>query len=181
MQELWHPVCGWENFYEVSSYGRVRSFDRVTAHFRGGERQVRGRVLKPWKNGKGYLTVFLHSDCFKQRKTVHQLVADAFIGPRPSGKGNQILHGPKGKLDNSISNLRYGSQAENEADKIICGTSNRGCRNRTARLQECEVRQIRDRALAGESCVFIAQEYGVSKSTIYDIKFLRSWGWLFVA
>ena len=178
-QELWRPICGWENFYEVSSHGLVRSLDRVITHPKSGRVQLKGRVLKPWKNGKGYLSVLLHKDGLRLHKVVHQLVAEAFIGPRPSGKSNQVLHGPNGKLDNTPSNLRYGSQVENEADKLISGTSNRGCRNRTARLSDNDAREIRGRVTAGESCICIAKEYGVSKATIYDIKSSRSWGWLF--
>ena len=44
--EIWKPVKGFEDFYEVSNYGHIRSL-------------LRGKVLKPQVNSTGYLRVVL--------------------------------------------------------------------------------------------------------------------------
>ena len=48
-EEIWKPVVGWEEFYEVSSEGRVRSKDRVIEindkHNRKYKVQAKGRIL----------------------------------------------------------------------------------------------------------------------------------------
>ena len=185
MEELWHPVPGWENLYEVSSLGRVRSLDRVIPHSKKGIAAIKGKLLKPWKNGKGYLTVelsrltdFESRGPKKKRYMIHTLVAIAFIGPRPAGKNVHVLHGAGGKMDNSLSNLRYGTASENEKDKERDGTSNRGTRNRTARLTEDNVIDIRRRIDAGEPPSALAREYGVAVPTIFCIKARRTWAWL---
>lgn len=116
MNEIWKDVVGYSGVYDVSDFGRVRSLDRLTLV---GSRW-KGRILKQSPATGGHLTVSL---CNRKQKTrfVHQLVCEAFIGPCPDGM--EVCHGPNGKLDNSISNLRYGTRSDNEKDKIRDGTS----------------------------------------------------------
>jgi hypothetical protein len=55
--EEWRPVVGFENSYEVSSFGRVRSLDRswpqLSRHGTTYTYSMRGRVLRPGPNGIG--------------------------------------------------------------------------------------------------------------------------------
>ena len=175
MNELWHPVFGWEGWYEVSNIGRVRSIARTILHPKG-VRQLRGRLLSPSSSSKGYAIVHLCRQGQRVNRSIHRLVAQAFIGLAPDGA--QVLHGNGDKWDNRVTNLRYGNQSDNERDKIFAGNSNRGSRNRTARLTACDVLTIRRALAAGQSASSLAREYGVAKPTIFDIKTRRSWGWL---
>lgn len=115
LNETWKAVVGYEGIYEVSDKGRVRSLDRVDC---GGYRR-QGRVLKHYRHPFGYLTVKL-SNGEKENKLIHQLVCETFIGPRPDGK--EVCHGPKGLLDNSTTNLGYGTKTKNQRDRIRDGT-----------------------------------------------------------
>jgi hypothetical protein len=45
---------------------------------------------------------------------IHQIVAKAFLGPRPTGM--QVAHNNCNHRDNRLSNLRYATPAENQAD-----------------------------------------------------------------
>ena len=88
--ENWRPIVGYEGLYEVSDHGQVRRLDRVITV---GDRQVlwRGRILKQHSHGrKGHVSVQLWRDGESKRRTVHILVAEAFIGARPPGM--QIRH-----------------------------------------------------------------------------------------
>ena len=71
-------------------------------------------------NQRGHLAVHLYRKGIRQTIYVHQLVAAAWIGPRPSGQ--QVRHGSSGKLDNSVSNLCYGTQSEDGLDRRRDGT-----------------------------------------------------------
>lgn len=73
-------------------------------------------MLKGTRDRDGYLKVNLR-DTLGGVKTrmVHTLVAEAWIGPRPFR--HDVCHGPGGTADNCLSNLRYGTRSENEADK----------------------------------------------------------------
>src|SRR5712691_3060160 len=101
--EHWLPIMGWEDLYEVSDLGRIRSLDRRTPR---GIR--RGQVLKPFPGRNGYLSVDLSRDEVQTRRTMHRLVLEAFIGPCPAGQ--EARHGPGGsRTDNRLTNLCYGT------------------------------------------------------------------------
>ena len=78
--EIWKPIKGFEEFYDVSNYGRIRSKDRIKKLSFGRQGILRGKILKLQPNSKGYLRIQL---CNKRgEKTyffVHRLVAQAFI------------------------------------------------------------------------------------------------------
>jgi len=166
--ERWRPVVGFEGFYEVSEFGRVQSLPRKTATgIRGGQ------ILKPWLTTTGYLAVTLCKHNVRYRRTIHRLVGEAFIGPLPPGMHTR--HGQNGSGDPGLANICYGTAAENEADKVRDGTSNRGERNGCARLTRALVEEIRSRYAAGESGGLLALEYGLSSSHVGELA-QAAWG-----
>ena len=116
--EIWRPVVGHEGTYEVSDLGRVRSLPRTTVRSNGAPFTVRGRVLSPsTSNAGGYPLVNLGG----RPRYVHQIVAEAFIGPRPEGL--EICHRDGDPTNNRPSNLRYDTSKANTADLIAHGRS----------------------------------------------------------
>jgi len=120
--ELWRWVPGYEGSYEVSNRGRVRSVDRLVSYYNWRAKsviahKVKGRLLQPGRASHGYLTVSLGRG---NSKTIHSLVAEAFIGPKP--EGCEILHDDGSRDNNHVSNLRYGTRSENNLDSIRHGT-----------------------------------------------------------
>jgi len=119
--ERWKDVIGYEGCYQVSNEGRVRSIDRLVRHHRGGVRRMKGRLLSTHpRNQQGHLAMGLYKEGQRRTLYVHQLVARAWIGPCPYGQ--QVRHGPNGMLDNSVSNLCYGTPQEDAQDKWRDGT-----------------------------------------------------------
>lgn len=120
-RKLWKPVVGFEGAYEVSDHGDVRSIDRTwTQVSRFGtlhEHTCKGRILRAGIGSNGYLTVTLGRG---NSRTVHSLVAAAFIGPRPDGC--EVLHCDGTRTNNHVSNLRYGTRTENILDAVRSGT-----------------------------------------------------------
>lgn len=114
--EEWRPVVGYEGYYEVSNIGRVRSTTRLDN--RG--RQKTGRVLRAGIAANGYLLVSLWRDGVASSRTVHSLVAEAFIGPRPQGM--DVCHADGDRLNPVVTNLRYDTRAANLADARVHGT-----------------------------------------------------------
>jgi len=168
--ELWLPVAvpGYEHLYEVSNKGRVRSLRRFTQRGWAG-----GQVLKQRLNLRGEMHVGLSRDGVVRDRRVHLLVLEAFVGPRPAGMMG--LHGPAGRLDNSLGNLRWGTPVENQADRLRDGTSNHGERNTQSRLNEKAVMEIRQRYDAGETQRSLAAVFGVGRMTISDLVRRKSW------
>ena len=89
--------------YKVSSAGRVRSVDRVLSD----GRQAGGVMLGQWRDGDGYWCVTIAGE----KVRVHELVLEAFRGPRPYGQ--EGCHGPNGQDDNREDQLRWDSHEEN--------------------------------------------------------------------
>jgi DNA-binding NarL/FixJ family response regulator len=99
---------------------------------------------------------------------VAALVADAFHGPRPTGL--QIRHLNGDSLDNRATNLKYGTAAENAADREAHGMTAHGPRNGNAKLSSREVEWAREVYAAGQmNQIQIARQLGVSKAQIWNI------------
>lgn len=113
--EEWRAVVGYEGLYEVSSFGRVRSIDRVITHNNKkgmkSYRQLKGKTLKLGKDGHGYNHVNLGKNGVNKFKSVHRMVAEAFI-PKIDGK-NYVNHIDSNPLNNKVENLEWCTSSEN--------------------------------------------------------------------
>lgn len=101
--EEWRPVWG-TDAYEVSSFGRVRSLERVVRagnHFR----TVRARILKT-SIANGYAVCSAH-----RHVTVHRLVAESFVDGW--AEGLQVNHKDGDRANNVPSNLEWVTASEN--------------------------------------------------------------------
>ena len=173
--EEWRLVVGWEEFYEVSSLGKVRSLGRVTS-FEGRwgvtTRRFEPRPLKPAATHFGYLTVGLCRAGKARTRTVHSLVCEAFHG-RPPRPGMQIAHGDGNPGNNSAENLRWATIADNAADRQDHGTVLAGEIHPNATLSSDDVAKIRK--LKGETLKLTAVRFGISVGHVWNIQNNRSW------
>lgn len=119
--EEWRPAAGYLGYYEVSSYGNVRSLDRKIVTKRGVTKCLTGKPMKLTTNSDGYLVVNLWMQGLSRVWQVHKLVATAFLGA-PLTPDLQVLHRDGQNGNAALRNLRYGTQGENELDKVRHGT-----------------------------------------------------------
>lgn len=173
MIENWRPVVGFEEFYEVSDQGRVRSITRLVKASRGGFRTHAGKILKPHSHVAGYPMAALSVNGVITHRTVHSLVAEAFIGPRPPGQ--QVRHKSTDKSDSSLENIEYGTVKENMKDKMRDGTQPQGEGVYCAKLKEADVIEIRNRRAAGELLKDIAENFGLTEVYVWQITTGKKW------
>ncbi len=167
--ERWLPVVGWEAHYEVSDLGRVR---RIA----GGMGATPGRILSSHPDENGYPRVQLWRNDKPTLLRVHRLVMAAFdVEPEP---GQEVRHidGIPGNV--KWSNLCWGTRADNEADKVLHGRSNRGERCGTSKLTTASVLAMRRLGDAGQTFASLGRQFGVSISAAADIVKRRRWRWL---
>lgn len=141
MLREWKPIPGWEDFYEASNLGEIRSLDRQVRGRGNGVRVVCGRVLKQQLAANGYMQVFLVGSGIRKTMRVHRLVAAAFLGPRPDGLETRHLN--DNKEDNRLVNLAYGTKSENMQDKVRNGGDHNASKTHCVNGHEFSVQNTR--------------------------------------
>lgn len=117
-QEQWKPIPGYETFYSASSIGRIRR-DRGGR----GTRSI-GHILKQRADKQtGYLRLHLVTNGIDIVRTVHSLVAAAFLGPCPIGLC--VNHKDGNKVNNTPTNLEYLTLADNNKHAAANGLTYR--------------------------------------------------------
>ena len=123
--ELWKDVEGFEGYYQVSTWGNVRSLDRwVNSKSKLNKPYkslYKGKMLKGSPDKDGYLLVHFRKDGKEFAFKKHRLVAEAFI-PNPENK-SQVNHIDEDKTNNYVWNLNWMTCKEN----INHGTHNKRC------------------------------------------------------
>ena len=95
----WYPIKGWEGLYEINKNGEVRNAKNKNT--------IVGDI-----NNCGYYRVSLYNQGQSKRYFRHRLVAEQFLD-KPEGK-DFVNHIDGDKSNNSLENLEWVSQSENE-------------------------------------------------------------------
>lgn len=121
--EVWRPIAGFEDLYEVSNLGRVRSLDRIQYNPVAATHQTLhpGHIMNGVVSHRGYRMVGLRDVNGKRKNcSVHRLVAMAFI-PNPNNLP-WVNHKNYNQLDNRVENLEWCTEYDNvhygRADQI---------------------------------------------------------------
>lgn len=75
--EVWKPIKGYENLYEISDLGNVKSL-------------ITNKILKPMISNSGYCRVDLFKNHNRNQFSIHRLVALHFI-IKPSDKDHVTI------------------------------------------------------------------------------------------
>lgn len=112
MEEMFKPIPGYENYYEISNFGRIRNFV-------GGKGRTAGRIIKSFPTGHGYYEATLYINGQRGRIRTHAMVMLLFMGIRPEGL--QINHKDGNKSNNCLDNLEYVTPKQNVQHAINIG------------------------------------------------------------
>lgn len=103
--EAWRDIQGYEGYYQISSFGRVRSLDRYLRAVHNSVQIKRGQIIKQTLMPNGYLMVGLNKNMKRIAKYVHRLVAEAFIDN--PGRYKEVNHKDEDKTNNTAGNLEW--------------------------------------------------------------------------
>jgi hypothetical protein len=115
MEEIFKDIPNYEGMYQVSNLGNVKSLARKGC--------LKDRMLKLTRCQAGYFRVVLRKDSKTKARTVHQLVAEAFLNHKPCGYELVINHINHDRQDNRPENLEIVSSRENTNRKHLRSSS----------------------------------------------------------
>lgn len=111
--EVWLDIPGYEGRYQASTYGRVKSLERIRNVGKNNKQAQRilEKVLKPCKK-RGYQGVLLSKNALKTAYSVHRLIALTFL-PKWKPEHVQVNHKDENKTNNRVENLEWCSAKYN--------------------------------------------------------------------
>lgn len=168
MQEIWLPVKEYENYYEVSNLGHIRSLPRQTIY---NNRKFQGKVLKPI-NGPGYFLVSLTIRPHKRLRYIHRLVAQSHISGYKDGL--IVNHIDGNKHNNIATNLEWVTMLGNARHASRMGLLKSGIDNPNSVLNPEKVKYIRSNP-DNLSLYRIAKNLGVSEGCVRHVAKNRTW------
>lgn len=155
-EEIWRDIDGYDGKYQVSNFGRVKSFKYCRE----------GRLLKASLKS-GY--PFVQFGKRGKQVCIHRLVAKAFI-PNPDSKP-EVNHIDGNPLNNHVDNLEWCTRAENQRHAFATGLqiAVQGEDVHNAKLKNTDAQYIRDNP-DGLTVKALAAKFAVSESTIAEIQ-----------
>ncbi len=123
MVENWRPVVGWEERYQVSDLGSVKSVPFMQRYLlRNGKvayRLTAELLLSTQVINSGYQIVHLYLNNQRTGRLVHRLVAAAFL-PNPGGLP-EVNHIDGNKANCAASNLEWATRSDNKLHAVEIG------------------------------------------------------------
>ena len=143
--EEWRDVIGTYGHYKISDLGRVMS------------KLKKPLILKPFFSTSKYLTVDTHN----KNSSINRLVAVAFI--ENTENKEQVNHIDGNKLNNSVENLEWVTNQENQIHKFKIGLGNNFTRKITQ--FDLEMNKIKD----FNSIIEASKDLNIGKSNISGV------------
>jgi hypothetical protein len=157
-KEQWCDVAGYQGWYQVSNFGRIRSLHHGQS-----------RVLKTFTPKNCYVQVTLYNEGIKILELVHRLVAEAFIS-NPTNLP-EVHHKDGIKTNNRWSNLEWISVPDHRRNQPYAKGSQQG----NAKLTESNVAEIRRLCAEGLTHRTAANRFHVCRSAITMIVNRKNW------
>ena len=158
--EEWRPIEGYDG-YQISNFGRVKSFKCYAA----------GKILHPGLNVQGYLKIQLSKNNKTETKTIHRLVATAFISNiEAKPEVNHIYS----RFNNHVDGLEWVTNCENKQHALREGLRPQGGSHKQAKLTDAQARYIRDNP-DNLLLVQFAKMFGISQAVVSKIQLGRGY------
>jgi len=113
--EIWKEIQGFEGLYEISTYGRIRTVEKMQRYLlrnkQPAQRRIPAHLLSTQLNNRGYRIVHIYKNNCRHVRTVHRLVALTFL-PNPQRKP-EVHHLDRNRANPALSNLEWLTRSEN--------------------------------------------------------------------
>jgi hypothetical protein len=172
--EIWKDIYGYEGYYQVSSFGNVRSLDRYVNLNYGLKRIVKGKNIKKNISNTGYLRCQLNIKNSSKHFSIHRLVAVLFV---PNYKKKLYVNHINGiKTDNHYKNLEWVSISENTKHAYNEGFIKKklGEKHHLSKIKEIDVYKIKFETSHLRNFE-VAKIFNISKEHVKSIRNNYTW------
>lgn len=177
-KEVWKPIDGYEGLYEISNYGKLKSY-----YDKNGRQMIaEGRLLKGKVDKDGYIEYALSKNKTCKYKRAHRLVAIAFIENINNLPQVNHIDGIKG--NNYVSNLEWCDVKHNAKHKYDAGLGEysrhmaKMTHGRKSKLLNLENGSLLHFNSMYDVDLYLGKRYGFTKDTVrrnknYNDKFKK--------
>ena len=170
--ELWKVVPNTNKLYQVSNYGRVKSFVIY---------KKKGKLLKP-AVVNGFKQVAVSINNIRRGIYIHKLVAETWI-PKPSEKHTIVTHLDENLKNNHISNLEWHTKKSlikkhQEYAKRRCENPENAKATRNSKLKAADIMLLKSMLDRGVVQAKIAKMFCISEMQVTRIKRGENWGYV---
>jgi len=173
-QEIWLPINGFEGYYEISTWGRIKSLKRDS----NNHKNTKTQILRPYINKKGYYYLSLMISTSRYPRQMHRLVNLTFkFNPLNKPCVNHI---DGNKLNNFCYNLEWNTYSENNKHMFDIGLQKKifGRHINKPKYTETQILEVKRLLLLKKTSSEIGIIMGMSRENVNSIKWGRSWSWL---
>jgi len=146
IKEIWKPIKGFEEYYQISNLGKVKSLGRKVGKgcYGVNHKYSKPRLLSIGKNTWGYLGVMLTVKGKNKRLEIAKTVLEHFGTPKPqTNKRIEVNHKDGNKENNTITNLEWVTPRENHLHAVKLGLATQGVDRYNAVFTKEEVIKMR--------------------------------------
>lgn len=169
--EIWKDIPNHEGKYQVSSFGRARSLDRITNIGNNKpDRYYKGKILSTIGSSDNHNTIKISHKTYK----IDRIICTLFIGEPPTIK-HQVNHIDSNSMNDYYKNLEWSTEKENINHAFRGGIGNIGDNHSFAKLNKIKVLKIKELIKEHVSHYIIAKQFNVSRVTIDNIANNKIW------
>lgn len=156
-----------------SQWWPTRTNGSSNKHHIDTSRPARRRATPPDSTSKGYPWLSLQKDGKQYLRRVHVLMLETFVGPRPEGLMG--LHRDDNPNNMSLTNLYWGTQAQNMRDSEVNGNRLRGEKCASAKMTSVVALAIIRLEAEGKDFNDISRVVGFHPSSVRHVLKGRTW------
>lgn len=173
MEEIWKDIEGYEGYYQISNFGRVKSLSRLVIQRNGNNYLTKEKLMKIKQKRNKYLFVTLTLEGSISNKYIHRLVLYHF-GYKDGCGDLQVNHKDFNVINNRVDNLEWVTYRQNFEHRFINGRVPKGEQVSNSKLTGENVLNIK-KEIPHKTLSEIAEKYEVSFQNISNIKRGKTW------
>lgn len=172
--EIWKNCSGYENYYECSSFGNIRSKARIIVHSNGSVFNKKPITLKPGIGERGYyhVTICILEKNIRVSKRKCRLIAKTFIN-NPFNLPD-VNHKDGNKFNDAVSNLEWCTKSYNQLHRyrVLNKAAPSGINCHISKFSAKQINEIRNSNISQGK---LSSLFNVSQSVISEIKNFKTY------